>query len=90
MPIENSRQGHWILVFAGLSMMGVLSGCSSTATAWTEKARIESVELPVECAGWQKITIKQRTYINLMREDPRLIVEIDSHNLKGKNLGCWQ
>lgn len=90
MPIKKSSQGHWFLVFAGLSAVGVLSGCSSTAEEWTEKARIESVELPAECAGWQKITIKQRTYIHLMREDPRLIVEIDSHNLKGKNLGCWQ
>lgn len=71
-------------------MMAVLAGCTGTATAWTEKVTIEQVELPKECAGWQKINLKQRAYFTLMREDPGLIMEIDSHNLKGKNLGCWQ
>lgn len=73
-----------------LPLLAVMAGCSGTATAWTEKMTIEKVELPKECAGWQKINFKQRAYYALMREDPALIVDIDSHNLKGKNLGCWE
>jgi len=46
--------------------------------------------MPTECAGWQKIDLKQRTTLVLLREDPRLVVDIDAHNLKGRNLGCWQ
>ncbi|HWD14910.1 hypothetical protein P8H26_06690 [Pseudochrobactrum sp. sp1633] len=73
-----------------LPLVALLAGCTGTATAWTEKVTIEKVELPKECAGWQKINFKQRAYYALMREDPALIMEIDSHNLKGKNLGCWE
>lgn len=73
-----------------LPVLVLLAGCAGTATAWTEKVTIEKVDLPKECAGWQKINFKQRTYYMLMRDDPTLIMEIDSHNLKGKNLGCWQ
>lgn len=73
-----------------LPLLALLAGCTGTATAWTEKVTIEKVELPKECVGWQKINLKQRAYFTLMREDPALIMEIDSHNLKGKNLGCWQ
>jgi hypothetical protein len=73
-----------------LPVLAILAGCSTTATAWTEKVTIEKVELPKECAGWQKINLKQRTYFGLMRQDPGLILDIDSHNLKGKNLGCWE
>ena len=73
-----------------MPLAAVLAGCTGTATAWTEKVTIEQVELPKECAGWQKINMKQRAYYMLMRDDPALIMEIDSHNLKGKNLGCWQ
>jgi len=69
-------------------IVAALSGC--TATAWTEKVKIDSTPMPTECAGWQKIDLKQRTTLALLREDPRLVVEIDSHNLKGRNLGCWQ
>ncbi|WP_425287369.1 hypothetical protein [Paramesorhizobium deserti] len=65
-----------------------LSGCQ--ATAWSEKLSVETVELPKECAGWQKIEVKQRTTLALMRLDPRLLVDIDSHNLRGRNLGCWK
>ena len=69
-------------------IVAALSGC--TATAWTEKVKIDSTPMPTECAGWERIDLKQRTTLVLLREDPRLVVEIDSHNLKGRNLGCWQ
>ncbi|WP_439273252.1 hypothetical protein [Pseudochrobactrum sp. HB0163] len=76
--------------FLSLPLLAVIAGCTGTAAAWTEKVTIEKVELPKECAGWQKINLKQRSYYALMRQDPALIMEIDSHNLKGKNLGCWE
>ncbi|MCV9906025.1 MULTISPECIES: hypothetical protein [Ochrobactrum] len=67
----------------------VLSGC--TATAWSETVRIDSAPpMPKECAGWQRIDLKQRTTMVLLREDARLVTDIDSHNLKGRNLGCWE
>ncbi len=66
----------------------VLSGC--TAAAWTEKVSIDTTPMPKECAGWEKIDLKQRTTMVLLREDPKLVVNIDAHNLKGRNLGCWQ
>ncbi len=69
-------------------LVAALSGC--TATAWTEKVRIDSTPMPTECGGWQKINLKQRTTLVLLREDPRLVVDIDAHNLKGRNLGCWE
>jgi hypothetical protein len=71
-----------------VALISVLSGC--TATAWTEKVKIDSTPMPTECAGWQKIDLKQRTTMVLLRQDPKLVVDIDSHNLKGRNLGCWQ
>ncbi|MBA8836791.1 hypothetical protein QBD01_000069 [Ochrobactrum sp. 19YEA23] len=71
-----------------VSLISVLSGC--TATAWTEKVKIDTTPMPTECAGWQKIDLKQRTTMVLLRQDPKLVVDIDSHNLKGRNLGCWQ
>lgn len=83
------RQGFNVRLLC-LPLIALLAGCTGTATAWTEKVTIEQVELPKECAGWQKINLKQRAYYSLMRQDPALIMEINSHNLKGKNLGCWQ
>ncbi|MBN9047764.1 MAG: hypothetical protein J0H18_19185 [Rhizobiales bacterium] len=72
-------------------LAAVLSGCSAGATAWTEKMRIDMApSMPTECGGWQKIELKQRTTLLLLRADPRLVTDIDSHNLKGRNLGCWQ
>ncbi|WP_245419793.1 hypothetical protein [Phyllobacterium salinisoli] len=76
--------------FVGILTLPLLVGLSAcTATAWSEKFAVETVILPKECAGWQKIDLKQRTILALMRSDPRLVVDIDSHNLRGRNLGCW-
>lgn len=46
--------------------------------------------MPTECAGWQRIDLKQRTAMVLLREDARLATDIDAHNLKGRHLGCWE
>ncbi|MBK3745750.1 hypothetical protein G3A39_42085 [Paraburkholderia aspalathi] len=73
--------------FLLMPVLAALTGC--TATAWSEKISIDQTPVPTECGGWQRIDLKQRTAMFLMREDPRLAVDIDSHNLKGRNLGCW-
>lgn len=67
----------------------MFAGCATQATAWTEKITTQKVELPTECAGWQKIEVKTRTRYFMMKEDQRALVDIDAHNLRGKNLGCW-
>lgn len=66
-----------------------LAGCATEATAWTEKLTTQKVELPTECVGWQKINVKTRTRYFMMKEDQRALVDIDAHNLRGRNLGCW-
>ncbi len=71
-----------------VSLMATLAGC--TATAWTEKVKIDTTPMPTECSGWQKIDLKSRTMLTLLRSDPRLVTDIDAHNLKGRDLGCWQ
>lgn len=74
---------------AVLPCMLVMAGCAAQATAWTEKITTQKVELPTECTGWEKIDVKARTRYYMMKEDQRALVDIDSHNLRGKNLGCW-
>ncbi|MEJ5080116.1 MULTISPECIES: hypothetical protein [Brucella/Ochrobactrum group] len=80
------------LVLQSAMVIGIsaaVSGC--TATTWSETVRIDSrPPMPTECAGWQRIDLKQRTTMILLREDARLVTDIDSHNLKGRNLGCWE
>lgn len=88
-----ARSGHRVIWLCGrlclsLPLLAALAGCA--AMAWSEKMRIDTTPVPTECGGWQKIELKQRTSLFLMREDPRLMVDVDAHNLKGRNLGCWQ
>ncbi|MHC3938819.1 hypothetical protein ACI0FR_00106 [Paenochrobactrum sp. BZR 201-1] len=71
-----------------LPLLAFMQGCS--VNTYAEKITLDKTVMPTECGGWEKIDLKKRTSLFLMREDPRLIVEIDSHNLKGQNLGCWQ
>lgn len=84
---EMMKQRFWRNLCA-LSFGLLVSGCQ--ATAWTEKISVEHSNMPQQCAGWQKINVKSRTSYLLMREDPVLAMEIDAHNLKGRNIGCWQ
>lgn len=45
--------------------------------------------MPSSCKGWEKIEIKNRTRYYLAQQDQRLLINIDAHNLRGRNLGCW-
>ncbi len=74
-----------ILLVAGLSCTS--SGC--TATAWSEKVSFDAAPQPTECAGWQRINMGPRAAMVLVREDAKLVAEIDAHNLRGRKLGCW-
>lgn len=89
-PILKHSYFRSLVRFTMLGILGAtVSGC--VAGAWSETVRIDSkVPMPQECAGWQKIELKPRTTMLLLREDPRLTMDIDAHNLKGRNLGCWQ
>ncbi|WP_343312962.1 hypothetical protein AAIB41_08985 [Brucella sp. BE17] len=87
-PFQLSASDFLLRAIIGVPLAVVLSGCA--ATAWTEKVTIDTTPMPTQCAGWEKIDLKQRTTLALMRADPRLVVDIDAHNLKGRNLGCWQ
>ncbi|EJF91003.1 hypothetical protein [Bartonella tamiae] len=73
-----------------LSSLLLIGGCAAQATAWTEKITLQHVEMPKECSGWQKIDIKTRSRYQLMKDDQRALVDIDAHNLRGRNLGCWE
>lgn len=83
-------------IWQGLCIPGVLSGmfflggCVSYATAWAEKVTLQDVKMPTECSGWEKLEVRSRSRYYLMREDQRLLVNIDAHNLRGRNLGCWK
>lgn len=44
--------------------------------------------MPKECAGWQKLEIKNSTRYYLLQKDQRLLVELDAHNLLGSKIGC--
>jgi len=67
----------------------LLSGCQ-TATGWAEKINLHKTTLPTECKGWEKMTLKNRSRYDLARYDPQLLMNIDAHNLRGRNLGCWK
>ena len=87
--LEARTGGSVLRAVSAMTMIALLSGC--TATAWSETVRIDSKPpMPTECAGWQRIDLKQRTTMVLLREDARLVTDIDAHNLKGRNLGCWE
>lgn len=77
------------LKFFILASLALQAGCASQATVLTEKLAFKNTVMPTECGGWEKIEIKTRTRYYMMREDQTALVNIDAHNLRGKNLGCW-
>lgn len=92
---ETTRKKVYALP-ARLCAMGImpgmlfLAGCTNRAAEWAEKVTVQRVQMPTECTGWEKLELKNRTRYYLMQNDPRLAVNIDSHNLRGRQLGCWE
>jgi len=82
--------GWRLCAVAVLPVILFLGGCVSNPAAWTRKVTHQDVKMPTQCTGWEKQDIKGSTRYYLMRKDPRLLVDIDAHNLRGRNLGCWK
>jgi len=68
----------------------LLVGCTAKTSSLSEKVLTPRIEMPQQCAGWEKITLKNSSRLALLQHDQRLVVNIDAHNLRGRNLGCWQ
>jgi|GEM_PF-457456 len=81
---------RWIWVVGILPGMLLPGGCTGRITMWAKKVTLQDIEMPTQCAGWEKLELKKRTRYYLVREDQRLLVNIDAHNLRGRNLGCWK
>ena len=86
------KSHHKTYILASLSLLGLpfAYGCTAKATAWSEKITFSPSNMPTECAGWQKLEIKNSTRYYLLEKDQRLLVDLDSHNLRGRQIGCWQ
>lgn len=88
--LHNSRQKNYILASVSLIGLPFAYGCTAKATAWSEKITLTPSNMPTECAGWQKLEMKNSTRYYLLEKDQRLLVDLDAHNLRGKQIGCWQ
>jgi len=69
-----------------------LSGCAGTVdkvSGIAGKIAHPENQQPKDCAGWQKIELKGHTRYFLLQKDQKLVINIDAHNLRGHNLGCW-
>jgi len=75
------------VLLAGVMLLG---GCKAKTTALVERVATPHIAMPNQCQGWEKLAIKARSRYALMQQDPRLLVDIESHNLRGRTLGCWK
>lgn len=77
-------------------LLPVISACGSVknmpqnVSDWAGKVARPESRLPKDCAGWQKIELKNHSRYLLMQKDQKLLLNIDAHNLRGRNLGCWR
>lgn len=72
-----------------LAACGSVKHMPQNVSAWAGKiARPESHQ-PAGCSAWQKIDIKNHSRYLLLQKDPKLLMNIDAHNLRGRNAGCW-
>jgi len=74
----------------GFFCLSFLAGCETKSTFITDRLTTARVETPKHCSGWEKIELKNSSRYYLLQHDQRLVVNIDAHNLRGRNLGCWQ
>jgi len=78
------------LLFLGIASFLLLAGCQARTTSFADKLVTPRVQMPQQCHGWEKIELKNNSRYHLLASDQRLVVNIDAHNLRGRNLGCWQ
>jgi len=79
-----------IFLITGFVSLLLLTGCKARTSAMADRLTSQRVDLPQQCAGWEKINLKNSSRYMLLQHDQRLVVNIDAHNLRGRNLGCWQ
>jgi|GEM_PF-1731759 len=86
-----NRGGRRVLLSA-LLLAPMLAACGSIKSNVSDiagKVAHPELQTPKSCAGWEKIDMKNKTRYLLMQKDAKLLMSIDSHNLRGQNLGCW-
>ena len=64
-------------------MIPFMTGCAENALKF-----IPPKPSPA-CAGWERIRLKPETSLYLAKSDIPAMIDIDAHNLKGRNLNCW-
>jgi len=79
-----------VVVLSGCFGLLFLVACQARSPAFVDRLTVARVQVPQECSGWEKIEIKTSSRYYLLQHDQRLVVNIDAHNLRGRNLGCWQ
>jgi len=87
---KNGFCGKILPFLMSLLFLALLSGCKTQPASLSERLVTKRVEMPENCAGWEKIALKNSSRYYLLQHDQRLVVNIDAHNLRGRNLGCWQ
>ncbi|UXM95120.1 hypothetical protein N5853_00185 [Bartonella sp. HY329] len=87
---QNRTKNRSVLALLPIIGLPFLCGCTAKATAWSEKIAFSQPSMPTQCGGWQKLEIKNSTRYYLLEKDQRLLVDLDAHNLRGKQIGCWQ
>jgi len=78
------------LCFCALCSAVFLIGCNAKMSGLTERITTARVVTPNACSGWEKLELKGRSRYHLMQHDQRLLVNIEAHNLRGRDLGCWK
>jgi len=78
-----------VLLAAALSACGSVKNVPHNVSDWAGKVARPESKMPVSCAGWQKIELKNHSRYMLMQKDQKLLLNIDAHNLRGRNQGCW-
>jgi len=84
-----SRPGGSIALLALAAALAGCGGGMDNVSGWASKVAHPESRQPKDCAGWQKIELKGHTRYLLLQKDQKLVVNIDAHNLRGRNLGCW-
>lgn len=85
-----SRAGVLLLApVLALSACASMEKIPANVSGWAGRVARPESGLPKSCAGWQKIELKGHSRYLLMQKDQKLLMNIDAHNLRGRDIGCW-
>ncbi|WP_246681417.1 hypothetical protein [Candidatus Tokpelaia sp.] len=77
------------LAVSALTACGTVKNVPHNVSNWAGKVARPEAQMPTSCSGWQKIELKNHSRYLLMQKDQKLLLNIDAHNLRGRNMGCW-